>query len=1147
MEDLLPDHVTPSWAALQGALDAGDMTTLRQAVRGLDQAGQDILAQRLGDQQTERLVRAARRSRESARRGSGGRVVVIHGIMGARLDVVEPDGDSDRVWVDYLRLFNGRIADLELVDGVRPRYPGKRVRVAGLLPDYLPLLLELDGRWKVKPFAYDWRLDIDSSAAQLAEAIRLWSAGEPCHVVAHSMGGLVARRMIVLFPDVWASMQDPGNKGRGGRLIQMGTPNRGSFAIPMVLTGQESLVRKLSLLDRKHDVDQLLPILATFPGSYQMLPAPDSGSDDRARLYRTETWGKAPAAGAFLDLARRFHEGLADVIDPERMVYIAGFDRDTPFRIRVKKPGHFEYRITRNGDGRVPHDLGLLDGVRTLWVDDDHGALPRNGAVLAGIHDLLRSGNTAELEQALPASRGRAPQSWVRSLPDPVEAEVAQFARRRRGAGTQAHRLSEGQAEHLEALVVRGWVGGGLTLPARPTRGTDKRPAAPSAVTPVEIEVEVVCGDVTRVSGDVYAVGHYAGVLPQFAEAALDAVLSTPGVPREERVLHSLTRRGVLRGELGDIDLYPWADGSGRLVAVAGMGYPGSFGRPELGRLGRNLAVALTALPSLRTVCSVLIGSGTGNLPPAEAVEGLILGVADALRQERARSGLRRLRLVELDFIKAREILAALKPLAGDDALGRVLKLKLRQRVLMHPSGRLSREYALAFSLASLASATRAPARSRKRNAVDSVLAGVPGGDTTRRKAEAHLTQLAKGGLGNLAARLEVTVRDESESVHHGLRRDWSAEGRRQPTRFSCVRDGAFLRVAAVSDTAVVPQRSLGFDLGLFDELAEKANDPTAERAGELGAFIGRLLIPHEFAAHLRRGAALVGELDRYTARLAWELISLAARHDGTPQPLALEIPFARQLRTAYSPAPATVPDARPLRALVIGDPGDPREDQDLPGARREAIAVARFLADRGVQVEARIGAPSARRGAELRGLAAAPRLEVLELLLSGRFDLVHYCGHGDFDAERPDQAGWVFEGGLLTARELERIEDPPRLIVANACLSARTSERVARGAEGSRRADDAELVPTLADEFFKRGVRDYLGAAWEVSDEGAILFARTLYHHLLVEGQGLSLGDAVLEARKALYQREARYDALWAAYQHYGDPGTRLRPGARS
>jgi hypothetical protein len=40
----------------------------------------------------------------------------------------------------------------------------------------------------------------------------------------------------------------------------------------------------------------------------------------------------------------------------------------------------------------------------------------------------------------------------------------------------------------------------------------------------------------------------------------------------------------------------------------------------------------------------------------------------------------------------------------------------------------------------------------------------------------------------------------------------------------------------------------------------------------------------------------------------------------------------------------------------------------------------------------------------------------------------------------------------------------------------------------------EAALLPSLADEFFRLGVRNYVGAAWEVNDIGAELFATRLY-----------------------------------------------------
>ncbi len=170
----------------------------------------------------------------------------------------------------------------------------------------------------------------------------------------------------------------------------------------------------------------------------------------------------------------------------------------------------------------------------------------------------------------------------------------------------------------------------------------------------------------------------------------------------------------------------------------------------------------------------------------------------------------------------------------------------------------------------------------------------------------------------------------------------------------------------------------------------------------------------------------------------------------------------------------------------MIGDPGDPEKGEDLPGAQSEALKVKEILESRAdVVVDARIGAPNAARDGVLYDVKPADRLEVLSLLLRGDYDLVHYAGHGDFDPEHPNRVGWVFARGLLTPGEIGRLERVPAVIVSNACLSARTS--LALG--GARRPDEARteagLLPSLADEFFKLGVRNYIGTAWEVNDVG--------------------------------------------------------------
>jgi CHAT domain-containing protein len=300
------------------------------------------------------------------------------------------------------------------------------------------------------------------------------------------------------------------------------------------------------------------------------------------------------------------------------------------------------------------------------------------------------------------------------------------------------------------------------------------------------------------------------------------------------------------------------------------------------------------------------------------------------------------------------------------------------------------------------------------------------------------------------------------------------------------------------------------------------------------------LLIPPDLKEVLKRAEPLVVEVDRTLAAMQWE--TLPAGLDRKPLGVARQV--ARQLRTFYSPRPFEPGSRQTLKALVIGDPSG--RGLSIEEARKEAIEVEKILRNFKVETQLRIGAPEDGTGAGEGGTAPADYFEIVDLLLSGEFDIVHYSGHATFDPVNPDRVGWVFKAGMLTAHEIEGMDRPPRLVVANACLSAQLSQQTGARADttaktpaGGKRGD-ASLVANLADEFFKQGVSDYIGAAWEIPSGPAKLFAAEFYRHLLApEGK---IGRALLQARTALYEKRADFGAAWAAYQHYGDP-TRSLP----
>ena len=222
-------------AYLREQFALGNTDEARNALLRLSPQGRSEIEARLGSAAVARMYLATRRVRGALL----GRVVVIHGIMGGRLASVNATGDEDLVWVNYLRLVAGRISDFALDSNGESLDPSISIVTKGLLDEYMPLVFELSRRWRVLPFAFDWRLDIDNSAAVLNREISQWANGEPVHIVAHSMGGLVSRRFMQKFPETWQAMKDPFDLKRGGRLIMLGTPNKGSFAISFVLTGQE--------------------------------------------------------------------------------------------------------------------------------------------------------------------------------------------------------------------------------------------------------------------------------------------------------------------------------------------------------------------------------------------------------------------------------------------------------------------------------------------------------------------------------------------------------------------------------------------------------------------------------------------------------------------------------------------------------------------------------------------------------------------------------------------------------------------------------------------------------------------------------------------------------------------------------------------
>ena len=138
-----------------------------------------------------------------------------------------------------------------------------------------------------------WRHASSKSLLPLAER-----TGQPLHIVAHSMGGLVARAMI-------ADRRRRGHRGvgthvcklaGGSRLLMLGTPNRGSHEAVRWLTGFNPTQAKLSLLDLKHGVNGIIDIVRRYPGHGRAAALRRTGRRAQPVRRQVPTW-KQPEEG----------------------------------------------------------------------------------------------------------------------------------------------------------------------------------------------------------------------------------------------------------------------------------------------------------------------------------------------------------------------------------------------------------------------------------------------------------------------------------------------------------------------------------------------------------------------------------------------------------------------------------------------------------------------------------------------------------------------------------------------------------------------------------------------------------------------------------------------------------------------------------
>jgi len=201
----------------------------------------------LGDDAYRELSDLARRVRTTRRAGPV--VYVLPGLMGSRIGTRGKLLD-DVIWLDPIEVAAGHLTRLALPRGAR------LVALGVMLLNVLKLKLSLQvAGFDARFHAYDWRRSVEALARDLNARIAA-EGGRDVLLVGHSMGGVVARLALAT---------DPGHIAR---VVQLGSPNLGSFAPVLALRAVYPTVRKLAALDLRHDAEDLARIVfRTLPAS----------------------------------------------------------------------------------------------------------------------------------------------------------------------------------------------------------------------------------------------------------------------------------------------------------------------------------------------------------------------------------------------------------------------------------------------------------------------------------------------------------------------------------------------------------------------------------------------------------------------------------------------------------------------------------------------------------------------------------------------------------------------------------------------------------------------------------------------------------------------------------------------------------------
>lgn len=602
--------------------------TVERWLKTGEQAG--VLEDYFGEQSYRELRELAREASARSVRG-GPRVLILPGIMGSKLGRSRPLLD-DVVWIDPVDIASGRLTQLALTS------KSNRIEALGVvLLAYLRLKLKLIiSGFDADFFPFDWRLSIDDLATGLVRRLQNERARE-VHLVAHSMGGLVARAAIAK------------NAGKVGRVIMLGTPNFGSFVPVQVLRGTYPIVKKVAFVDLRHTAEELASnVFATFPSLYQMMPAPE-----KFNAVKLSDIGAWPAAaprpnGALLKHAGAIQDRLAPSDKKKPFFMIAGVNQETIVGLRAGA-GEFQYEVSFEGDGTVPLNFAELPNTTMFYVEESHGSLPNNGRVGAAVADLLNTGKTALLATEKPA-----PQRALRRVVP--ESEIGA----RLEAEARAPRILSQREKRFLLHEVASPEAGGREAPATvaPPMGEQKFDhVIIGRRRQHRFDIKLVCGSITGVDSRAYVLGIFKDVTPSGAARDIDA--------RLEGAVTEFTTRRMFSGNVGEVFMMPAGRHAIRtdIILFVGLG-PFDHFDADVQQLVAENVIRTLVRTRVEEFATVFLGAGSGR-STASSLQNMLEGFLRGLRDSDSGQRFRGITLCEIDRKRYDEMKAELYRLLG--------------------------------------------------------------------------------------------------------------------------------------------------------------------------------------------------------------------------------------------------------------------------------------------------------------------------------------------------------------------------------------------------------------------------------------------------------------------------------------------------